>query len=69
MVAGADYLIVDDFIGQGATVANVAGFMHSNSGTAIGVTTVTGSFNRLGRGRDSQAHDELRQKHGKDLED
>ena len=69
VVSGADYLIVDDFIGQGGTVANLAGFIQSNGGTVIGVTTLTGQPYSARLAPDPQAIDELRQKYGKELQD
>ncbi|MDB5903771.1 MAG: hypothetical protein JWM26_2649 [Betaproteobacteria bacterium] len=69
VLAGADYLIVDDFIGQGGTVANLAGFIQSNGGKVLGVTTLTGQPYSARLAPDPQAIDELRKKHGKDLEE
>ena len=68
VLAGADYLIVDDFIGQGGTVANLAGFIQSNGGRVIGLTTLTGQPYSARLAPDPQAIDDLRKKHGKDLE-
>lgn len=69
VIAGADYLIVDDFIGQGGTVANLAGFIQSNGGQVIGVTTLTGQPYSARLAPDPVMIDALRKKHGKDLED
>ena len=36
VIKGADYLLVDDFIGQGGTLANLKGFIESSGGRVIG---------------------------------
>lgn len=41
-VARVDYLIVDDFIGQGGTIANLKGFVESRGGRVIGATALAG---------------------------
>ena len=38
----ANYLIVDDFIGQGGTVASIKGYIESEGGIVTGVSTLTG---------------------------
>ncbi len=40
--ADADYLMVDDFLGQGATLANLRGHVLSRGGRVIGATALTG---------------------------
>jgi adenine/guanine phosphoribosyltransferase-like PRPP-binding protein len=35
IVVGEQYLLVDDFVGQGGTLANLKGFIESRGGTAI----------------------------------
>ena len=42
VVAGADYILVDDFIGQGGTLANLKGYIESKGGKVIGATVLTG---------------------------
>ncbi len=39
---GANYLLVDDFIGQGGTLANLPGHIEDNGGNVIGVAVLTG---------------------------
>ena len=39
---GWSYLLVDDFIGQGGTLANLIGYVESAGGHAIGATVLTG---------------------------
>jgi hypothetical protein len=41
VVAGADYILVDDHVGFGGTLANLRGFIQHNGGTVIGMTTLT----------------------------
>jgi hypothetical protein len=38
---GQHYFIVDDFVGQGGTLANLIGFIHSRGGRALGATVLT----------------------------
>lgn len=42
VVAGTVYLMVDDFIGQGGTLANLRGFLMSHGGNVIGAVALTG---------------------------
>jgi hypothetical protein len=65
----AEYLLVDDFIGQGGTVANLAGFIRSKGGEVLGVTTLTGQTRSARLGPDQRLIDSLREKHGENLED
>ena len=61
---GRNYLIVDDFIGQGGTIANLRGHIMQQGGVVIGATVLTGkpysAILELTEGRLS----ELRAKHG-----
>ncbi|MCX6872736.1 MAG: phosphoribosyltransferase [Verrucomicrobia bacterium] len=40
--AGRTYLLVDDFIGQGGTLANLRGFVLKGGGEVVGATVLTG---------------------------
>lgn len=42
VVPGSDYFLVDDFIGQGGTLANLKGYIESKGGHVIGATVLTG---------------------------
>lgn len=42
VLAGKDYLLVDDFIGQGGTLANLRGHIETHGGCVIGATVLTG---------------------------
>jgi hypothetical protein len=41
VAAGADYLLVDDHVGFGGTLANLRGFVEHHGGHVIGMTTLT----------------------------
>jgi hypothetical protein len=66
---GADYIIVDDFIGQGGTIANLKGFIESNGGKVILATTLTGQAYSAKLASAETTLAALRVKHGKELED
>jgi hypothetical protein len=42
ILPGAIYLLVDDFVGQGGTLANLRGYIESNGGVVIGAMALTG---------------------------
>jgi len=60
---------VDDFVGQGGTVANLAGFIHGRGGAVLGATVLTGKpcSAKLAPG-DAQIR-ALRANHGGELEE
>ena len=65
---GRTYLMVDDFIGQGGTLANLRGWIEKNGGTVSGAIALTGKpYSAILAPSKEQLH-ELRQKHGKDFE-
>ena len=41
VIQGADYLLVDDHVGFGGTLANLRGYIEVNGGRVIGMTTLT----------------------------
>lgn len=68
ILPGADYVLVDDFVGQGGTLANLRGLIESRGGRVIAATTLTGKpHSALLAPTDAQLT-LLRNKHGKDLE-
>lgn len=69
VIAGQEYLIVDDFIGMGGTIANLKGYIELNGGVVIGATTLTGKPYSAKIAPDRNILQELRDKHGKELED
>ncbi len=69
VVRDAKYLLVDDFIGQGGTIANLRGFIESNGGNVVAVTTLTGQGYSARLAPESGLMDALKAKHGQNLED
>ena len=68
VVAGERYVLVDDFIGQGGTLANLRGYVEASGGWVIGATALTGKhYSAILRLHPDQLS-ALRAKHGKDLE-
>jgi hypothetical protein len=65
---GQQYLLVDDFIGQGGTLANLIGYIESAGGQAIAATVLTGKPYSAKLAPDDALIRALRDKHGRDLE-
>jgi hypothetical protein len=65
VAAGVNYVLVDDFIGQGGTIANLRGHVMAQNGNVVGVTVLTGKdySAKLVPARNQLV--ELRRKHGK----
>ena len=68
VTAEAAYVIVDDFIGQGGTVANLRGHVEAHAGRVIGVTTLTGRPYSAKLAPEPSLIQAVRDKHGNDLE-
>lgn len=66
---GKEYLIVDDFIGMGGTIANLKGYIELKGGVVIGATALTGKPYSAKIAPDRNLLQEMRDKHGKELED
>jgi hypothetical protein len=66
--SGRNYLLVDDFIGQGGTLANLIGYVEGAGGHAIGATVLTGKPYSAKLAPDDSLIRALRDKHGRDLE-
>lgn len=66
--AGAEYLIVDDFIGQGGTIANFRGHLLAHGARVIGAVVLTGKPFSARLALSAERLTELRAKHGQ-LED
>ena len=63
------YIMVDDFIGQGGTLANLRGWIEKKGGEVIGAVGLTGKpYSAKLNPTQEQLH-ELRQKHGSDFEE
>src|ERR1700687_1359853 len=63
------YLVVDDFVGQGGTLANLIGFIASRRGHVVGGTVLTGKPYSTKLASDDAMIQALREKHGQELED
>ena len=65
---GREHVMVDDFIGQGGTLANLRGWIETQGGTVVGAVGLTGKpYSAKLNPSEEQLH-ELRQKHGPDFE-
>ena len=63
-----EYVMVDDFIGQGGTLANLRGWIEKQGGKVVGAVALTGKpYSAKLNPSQEQLH-ELRQKHGSDFE-
>jgi hypothetical protein len=67
--SGRSYLLVDDLIGQGGTLANLIGYVESGGAHVIGATVLTGKPYSAKLAPDGDLIRALRAKHGRDLED
>jgi hypothetical protein len=65
---GQQYLLIDDFIGQGGTLANLIGYIESAGGHAVGATVLTGKSYSAKLAPDDTLICALRDKHGRNLE-
>lgn len=68
-VSERSYFLVDDFIGQGGTLANLKGFIESEGGTVIGATALTGRADSSVISLTEATLVALRSKHGVQLEE
>jgi hypothetical protein len=66
--AGARYVLVDDFVGQGGTLANLKGHIESKGGKAVAAVVLTGKSFSAKLVPTREQLDELRNKHGQHLE-
>jgi len=67
--AGYTYFLVDDFIGQGGTLANLAGYIQSNHGKVLGAAVLTGKPFSAALSQSHEQIRQLRQKYGTALEE
>jgi hypothetical protein len=65
---GQQYLLIDDFVGQGGTLANLIGYIESAGGQAVGATVLTGKSYSAKLAPDDKLICALRDKHGRNLE-
>ncbi|HER25950.1 MAG TPA: hypothetical protein ENI69_02455 [Rhodospirillales bacterium] len=65
----ADYLVVDDHVGLGGTIANLKGHIETNGGAVILVTTLTESRESRRVALTLRTLIDLKDKHGAELEE
>ncbi len=68
VVDGQEYMIVDDFVGMGGTIACLRGYIESNGGIVIGSTVLTGKQYSAKIAPNRNTLNELRGKHGREIE-
>ena len=66
---GSEFLLVDDFVGQGGTLANLRGWVETQGGIVIGAVGLTGKAHSAKLKPSGEQLEELRQKHGPELEE
>ena len=66
--SGAEYVLVDDFIGMGGTLANLRGYIETNGGKVLAAVALTGKPHSAKLQLTQTSLDELRNKHGTELE-
>ena len=65
---GREHVMVDDFVGQGGTLANLRGWIEQQGGKVVGAVVLTGKpYSAKLNPSQEQLH-ELRQRHGPDFE-
>jgi adenine/guanine phosphoribosyltransferase-like PRPP-binding protein len=68
VLPGAMYVLVDDFVGMGGTLANLKGFIESKGGKVLAAVTLTGKPHSAKLNLEIPQLEELRQKHGQEFE-
>ena len=66
---GQSYFLVDDFVGQGGTLANLIGYIKVHGGEVLGATVLTGKPHSAKLAPDDVSIQALRNKHGQDFEE
>lgn len=65
---GAEYVMVDDFVGMGGTLANLRGLIESQGGKVLAAVALTGKPHSAQLQLTTDRLNELRHKHGTELE-
>ena len=65
---GAEYVMVDDFVGMGGTLANLRGYIETHGGTVLAAIALTGKAHSAKMCLAQTSLEELRKKHGTELE-
>ena len=68
VVPGREYVLVDDFVGMGGTLANLKGHIESNGGKVLAAVSLTGKPHSSKLALSPERLQELRVKHGTELE-
>lgn len=68
VAAGRDYVLVDDFVGMGGTLANLKGYIESNGGRVLAAVALTGKPHSAKLALSPERLNELRKKHGHEFE-
>lgn len=66
--AGCEYVLVDDFVGMGGTLANLKGYIESKGGKVLAAVSLTGKPHSAKLALSPERLQELRGKHGTELE-
>ena len=66
--AGCEYVLVDDFVGMGGTLANLKGYIESQGGRVLAAVALTGKPHSAQLAPSPERLHELREKHGTKLE-
>lgn len=65
---GANYILVDDHVGFGGTLANLKGYIEQHGGNVLAMTTLTETPEARRIALQPETLEELRNKHGTELE-
>ena len=65
---GCEYVLVDDFVGMGGTLANLKGYIESQGGRVLAAVALTGKPHSAQLAPSPERLHELREKHGTELE-
>jgi hypoxanthine-guanine phosphoribosyltransferase len=68
VIAGNNYVLVDDHVGLGGTLANLRGYVAARGGSVIAITTLTESRDARHISLRGSTLDVLREKHGEALD-
>ena len=65
---GCEYVLVDDFVGMGGTLANLKGYIESQGGRVLAAVALTGRHDSAKLAPSPERLQKLREKHGTELE-
>jgi hypothetical protein len=68
IIPDSEYVMVDDFVGMGGTLANLRGHIEVNGGKVVAAVALTGKPYSARLRLEQHTLDELRTKHGTELE-